>query len=68
MKEYCVKYKLSGTSYIRVMADSEEDAMNEIENVFAGDPPENEENSWIDQEVVWDIEWDCETIDATEED
>lgn len=68
MKEYCVKYKLSGTGYLKVMADSEEEAMNEIENVFTGDPPENEENSWIDQEVVWDLEWDCETIDATEED
>lgn len=68
MKKYCVDYKIEGRGFIVVEADNEEEAMSEIENVFGGDPPENEENQWIDQDVVWDLEWDCETIKAEEED
>lgn len=64
MKEYCVEYKIKGTGYLVVMADSKEEAMSEIENVFVGDPPENEENSWIDQDVLWDLEWYTETVNA----
>ena len=67
MKEYCVEYKIKGTGYLTVYANSEEEARSEIENVFGGDPPEIEENSWIDQDVVWDLEWDTETINAVEE-
>lgn len=67
MKEYCVEYTIKGRGYLVVMADNEEEAMSEIENVFGGDPPENEENQWIDQDVVWDLEWDCETVNAVEE-
>lgn len=67
MKQYCVEYEIKGKGYLVVEADSKEEAMSEIENVFAGDPPENEENSWIDQDVVWDLEWDTETVDAVEE-
>ena len=58
LKEYRVKYNLKPiTAEISVMAESEEEAQEEIERVFAGDAPERGENSWIDTEVLWDVEW-----------
>lgn len=67
MKEYSVKYKLKGYGYIKVTANNEDDAMEEIDRVFCGDKPRHEENDWIDDDVLWDIEWNTsETIDAIE--
>lgn len=58
MKEYYVKYELAGTGFIRVTAHNEEDAQEEIDRIFAGDEPIHEDNQWIDQDVLWNIEWD----------
>jgi hypothetical protein len=67
MKEYSVKYKLKGYGYITVIANNEDDAMEEIDRVFCGDKPRHEKNDWIDDDVLWDIEWTTsETIDAVE--
>jgi hypothetical protein len=67
MKEYYVKYELAGTGFIRVTARNEEDAQEEIDRIFAGDEPIHEDNQWIDQDVLWDIEWDkVDTISAEE--
>lgn len=57
MKEYSVKYKLKEYGYIRVTAENEDDAMDEIDRVFYGDEPRHEENDWIDNDTLWDIEW-----------
>lgn len=67
MKEYSVKYKLKGYGYITVTANNEDDAMNEIDRIFCGDEPRHDENSWIDDDTLWDIEWTTvETINANE--
>ena len=67
MKEYTVKYKLGGYGYLTVVAESEEDAMEEIDRVMCGDEPTHPENSWVSPEVVWDIEYTtCETVEAEE--
>lgn len=67
MKEYEVKYKLKGYGYITVIANNEDDAMDEIDRVFGGDPPKHDKNSWIDDEVLWDIEWDTVETTSAEE-
>ena len=67
MKEYRVKYKLKGYGYITVTANDEDDAMEEIDRVFCGDKPKHEENDWIDDDTLWDIEWTTtDVIDAVE--
>jgi hypothetical protein len=67
MKEYSVKYKLKGYGYITVTADDEDDAMDEINLIFEGEKPKHEDNDWINDDVLWDIEWDTvETINARE--
>lgn len=67
MKEYTVNYKLTGYGYIKVTAKDEDDAMDEINSVFCGDKPKHDENSWIDNEVLYDTEWDTE-VTSVEED
>lgn len=67
MKEYCVEYEIKGKGFLVVKANSEEEAMSEIESIFMKDSPKIEDNQWIDEDVVWDLEWDTETVDATEE-
>jgi hypothetical protein len=57
MKEYTVKYELKGYGYITVTADDEDDAMDEINRVFCGENPKYEDNDWIDEDALWDIEW-----------
>lgn len=64
MKEYSVKYKIKGYGRIRVTAENEDDAMNEINRVFCRSEPNHEENDWIDEDALWDIEWT--TTDAIE--
>jgi len=67
MKKYRVEYKLKGYGHITVIANDEKDAMNEIDRIFYGDKPRHNENRWIDDDVLWDIEWDTsETTDAKE--
>ena len=62
MKEYKVAYELKGRGYITVTAENEEDAMEEIERVFCGDLPKHDENSWIDNDILWDIEWNTTDV------
>ncbi len=67
MKEYTVNYKLTGYGYIKVIAENENDAMDEINSVFCGEKPKHDENLWIDNEVLYDTEWDTE-VTSVEED
>lgn len=67
MKKYNVKYELKGYGYITVTAEDENDAMNEIDRIFCHDEPRHEENDWIDDDTLWDIEWTTtDVIDANE--
>ena len=68
MKEYTLKYKIKGYGCIRVTAENEDDAMNEIDRVFGGDSPNHEENDWIDNDTLWDIEWTTTDVTSVEED
>ena len=67
MKDYLVIYELAGKGLIQVTARNEEEAREEVERVFAGDEPVHEENQWIDQDVLWDIEWDKTDITDVKE-
>ena len=67
MKAYTVKYELKGYGYITVAAEDENDAKNEIDRIFCNDEPRHDENNWIDDNVLWDIEWTTtDVIDANE--
>lgn len=57
MKEYRVIYELKGYGYITVMAENEDDALEEVNCALCGNTPRHEENDWLDQDVLWDIEW-----------
>ena len=66
MPMYQVKYKIKGTGYLQFEADSKEEAEEEFDRALCGEECENEENSWIDQDVVYDLEWDDEILDVNE--
>jgi len=67
MKEYKVVYNLKPiTAEICVLAESEEEAQEEIERVFRGEEPQREENSWIDNDTLWDVEWYTDVEDVIE--
>ena len=66
MKEYQVKYKIKTIGYITVSAENEEEAMEEVDRIFMDEDPKYSENTWIDQDVLWDCEWDTDTLEAEE--
>ena len=67
MKEYKVKYTLKPiVAEICVLAESEEEAQEEIERVFRGEAPQRDENFWIDQDTLWDVEWYTDVDDVVE--
>jgi hypothetical protein len=67
MKEYSVKYKIKGTGELVFMANSEEEAEEEFYRIMGGDEPQIEDNSWINQDVIFDLEWDEEILETREE-
>lgn len=66
MATYTVKYKIKGTGYLQFEANSEEEAEQEFYRALSNEECENEDNSWIDQDVVYDLEWDDEILDVNE--
>lgn len=66
MATYTVKYKIKGTGYLQFEANSEEEAEQEFYRAFCNEECENEDNSWIDQDVVYDLEWDEEVLNVSE--
>ena len=69
LKQYDVKYNIKPIyAEITVMAESAEEAQEEIERVFQGDTPIRGENQWIDQDVLWNVEWytDVEEVEEVE--
>lgn len=67
MKEYSVKYKIEGTGYLNIVANSEEEAEEEFYRALCGDDLEIEDNTWIDNDVIYDIEWNTDILDTREE-
>lgn len=66
MPMYQVKYKIKGTGYLQFEADSEEEAEQEFYAALEGEECCNEANSWIDQDTVYDVEWNGEILDVSE--
>ena len=58
MKEFDIKYRMTGAKKITLVADSKEDAVEELERIINGEETAHEENSWIDMWVLLDMEWD----------
>lgn len=67
MKEYSVKYKLKGIGELVFMANSKEEAEEEFYRIMCGDEPQIKDNTWIDQGVIFDLEWDNDILDTREE-
>lgn len=66
MATYTVKYRIKGTGYLQFEANSEEEAEQEFYAALAGAECCNEANSWIDQDTVYDVEWNGEILDVSE--
>jgi len=66
MKEYSIRYELRGTGCLTFRANSAEEAEEEFDRALCGDPLEIEDNAWIDNDVIYDIEWDTEILKTTE--
>lgn len=67
MKKYTVHYYIGGMGRIEVMANSEDEAREEIDRVFCGQEVMNDENFWIDQDALYDLEWDPDITRIDEE-
>lgn len=67
MKEYRIKYKLESTGYLIFKANSAEEAEDEFDRILCGDKPQIEDNEWITDDVIYDLEWDSEILDTREE-
>ena len=66
MATYTIKYKIEGTGYLQFEADSEEEAIQEFDAALCGAECCNEDNSWIDQDVVYDLEWNSDILNVSE--
>ena len=66
MKEFRVKYRVYGDGYIRLMAENYKDAENEVYNVLCGNEPRHEENAWLDEDTLYDVEYNSEIIESHE--
>lgn len=58
MKEYDIKYRMTGAKTITLVADSKEDAVEELERIINGEKTAHEENDWVDMWFLLDMEWD----------
>lgn len=67
MKEYTIKYKLEGTGYLTFMANSEEEAEEEFDRIICGDKPQIEDNDWITDNIIYDLEWNSKILNTREE-
>lgn len=67
MRKYRIKYKIEGTGYLVFTANSEEEAEEEFDRISCGDKPQIEDNEWITDEEIYDLEWDVRILDTEEE-
>ena len=66
MAIYKVRYQIKGTGYLQFEANSEEEAEREFYRTLSNEECKSEENSWIDQDAVYNVEWDEEVLDVSE--
>ena len=66
MATYTVKYRLKATGYLQFEANSEEEAREEFDRALCGEEYQNEANNWIDQDTIYDVEWNGEILDVSE--
>ena len=67
MREYNIKYELKSTGCLTFVANSAEEAEEEFYRIMGGDKPQIEDNEWIDQDVIYDLEWNDEILETREE-
>lgn len=67
MREYRIKYEIKGTGYLVFTANSEKEAEEEFDRISCGDKPKIEDNEWITDEEIYDLEWDVRILDTEEE-
>lgn len=67
MRKYRIKYEIKGTGYLVFTANSEEEAEEEFYRALCGDDLEIEDNAWINNDVIYDIEWDTDILETKEE-
>lgn len=67
MKEYKIRYKLTGTGCLVFRADSAEEAEEEFYRIMCGDSVQKEENEWIDDDIIYDVEYENEILETEEE-
>lgn len=67
MRKYRIKYEIKGTGYLIFTANSEEEAEEEFDRISCGDNPQIEDNEWITDEKIYDLEWDVRILDTEEE-
>lgn len=59
--------KLKAQGYLVFTANSEEEAEEEFDRISCGDKPKIEDNEWITDEEIYDLEWDVRILDTEEE-
>lgn len=68
MKEYRIKYQVTGVGQLVFRANSAEEAEEEFYRIMCGDAPQIEENDWIDDDnIIYDLEYENEILDTEEE-
>lgn len=65
LKEYYINYEIKTYTpgRICIMAESEEDAEDQFDSILAHEEEEvYEENEWIDEDVIFDVEWSIDRV------
>lgn len=64
LKEYYINYEIKTYTPARIciMAESKEEAYAEFTRIVAKVDTKYEENEWIDEDVLFDVEWSIETV------
>lgn len=64
LKEYYINYEIKTYTPARIciMAKSEEEAIIEFTKIVAREDVKYEENEWIDEDVLFDVEWSIDMV------
>lgn len=64
LKEYTIDYEIKTytPATICIMAESKAEAYAEFTRIVAKEDVKYEENEWIDEDVLFDVEWSIETV------
>ena len=64
LKEYYINYEIKTytPATICIEAESKAEAYAEFTRIVAHEDVKYEENEWIDEDVLFDVEWSIETV------